>query len=222
MSKSMFRQMAISLGVLILAFVFVFPHWGCAKKGIKAQPDRVIMTSHGKSKRNRPDWAIKEPRYVKKKILYVSGRSTIMGDQARNQGLKGADLDAKAKLAAEISARVKQQIQSAAEGFDMDNQTIRDISSIAVDRKHLTGVYIEENYWEQIGYYSEHNPDVEKSRYDCYSLAAIPLDELKKQISMAWKEYEDSQKGGNVDKRMRKRFEESWDNTFQADSRPAL
>jgi len=205
------RVLSLMLALVIGLGGLGFFSFACGSKNPKAKPDRVL----NRSIKKRPDWVYKKPRYIKKKYLYVSGHAVIRGDQALSQGMLGAELDAKARLAAEISQRLGRQIQSAAEGFDLDNQTIRSLTNMAVARDHVSGAFIHKTYWEKVAYYSDYSPDLEQTRYDCFTLAAIPLTELKKQVNLAWREYEDKRRGKDeVTPQLRQRFEDRWEEFF--------
>lgn len=200
-------------GIGVFVFVGLLAGCGGTQKTVKATKDRVVQTSGGK----RPKWAIEKPRYVKSDTIFVSGQATIRGDESLSQGLQAAELKARARLAEEIGARISRQIQAASEGFDIDSQTLREITSLSVDRKLVTGTSIKERFYEKVAFTSELSPGIEQSRYDCYALAALPVADLRKQVDLAWKEYEAKLKGKDVDPKMRERFESRWSEFFKTE-----
>jgi len=200
-------------GVVVFVLAAFVVGCGGSQKTVKATKDRVVQTSGGK----RPKWAIEKPRYIKSDTIFVSGQATIRGDESLSQGLQAAELKARARLAEEIGARISRQIQSASEGFDIDSQTLREITSLSVDRKLVTGTSIKERFYEKVAFTSELSPGIEQSRYDCYALAALSVEDLRKQVDLAWKEYETKLKGKDIEPKMRERFENRWSEFFKAD-----
>lgn len=194
--------MKIKFLLLVSSFAFLV---SCAHTyPVDPSPDDILSTSSGKEK---PEWAIEKPRYVKKDNLYVSGLVEIDGSQSPARGLLAADLQARANLLSELKTRLHAQLQYATEGFDIDQQRLNNIITESIDVHSLSGLYIAERFYEKVriggGYYP-------REKYICYSLATISLPDFKEAIARNLKEDFNKPFSENFDQKVDK----AWDKFF--------
>ena len=189
------------LMVLSLSFLFSCAHrYPTAPAG-----DEVIATSNGKE---RPDWAMEKPRFIKGDQLFVSGMVEVSGDQSPARGLIAADLQAKANLVSELQTRLKAQLQFASEGFSIEQQRLNNIITESIDVKNLSGMYIDRRFFEKVQIKNSYYP---QAKYACYSLATIPLDRFKEAVARNLK---DGSSEKELSDEFKEKVEKAWKQVF--------
>lgn len=187
---------------------------GCASKnmGSAASGDKVLSRAEGYS--STPEWAIIQPRFIENDTIYVSGGQDISGDQSPSRGCTASDVQAKANLISEIKTRLQSQLQLANENFDYDQSTLRQIINSATEVKFVTGLQISRRYYEKTLNETAHDKQV---RYSCYSLAALPMEEFKRNVIRALRESEGrNQLSEDFKSRVNKSYDKFFDETTNA------
>lgn len=172
------------------------------------EPDRILSTSNGKE---RPTWAMEKPRFVKKDQLFVSGMVEIDGNQSPSKGLLAADLQARANLLSELKSRLYAQLQFATEGFHYDQQHLNNIITESINVHSLTGLYIDQRFYEKILVKNSQFPQV---KYSCYSLATISMKDFKEAVERNLRA-DSSEKPLSQD--FKKKVDKAWDRIFDSE-----
>ncbi|OGQ36953.1 MAG: hypothetical protein A3F16_03350 [Deltaproteobacteria bacterium RIFCSPHIGHO2_12_FULL_43_9] len=171
-------------------------------------PDKILATSNGK---DRPSWAMDKPRYVKKDQLYVSGMVEIDGNQSPSKGLLAADLQARANLLSELKSRLQAQLQFATEGFHYDQQHLNNIITESINVHSLTGLYIDQRFYEKVLVRNSQFPQV---KYTCYSLATISMKDFREAVE---RNLRNNNSGKPLTEDFKKKVDKAWDRVFDSE-----
>lgn len=170
-----------------------------------AKGDEILSTSD--DSKNYPNWAFSEPRFVRDDVLFVSGSLDINGDQSPARGLDAAAMIARANLSSEIQQRLRLQMQYAAEGLQVEPQSLDQIINIESKTERLSGVYVAQRWYAKVKVPAEGQVLV---RYRCFVLVGLALPLYRKQLL-------DSLDGGSrmqLSTEFKKNIRDSWDQFF--------
>lgn len=185
---------------------------GCAKsytsggQKYKVKKDKIVETSYGS--KSDAKYFYKKPRVEKNNTLYVIGAVDVPGDSSPSRCETAADMQARIELVSELKTRISNELQYAAEGFNINAASLTQIANQLTKVEFMQGAYIDTRFWEKK--IVQNGPDA-YVKYTCYSRAAMPLTKFKENTDRLVREYE----GEQFSKDFQNKVDASWDEFFK-------